>query len=115
MNYAEYPLMDRGFHVEALGGPGDIEGLTNMVVDGDDQRFWHLGIEGYPQGALCCLDAPGQVKTKTLAIFEDGAELPEGGTEIAAADVVALLVSEYGWPEGTQLVDGVPVAPRPER
>lgn len=116
MKFAEYPLTDHGFYVEALGGPGEIWGLDNMRTtdeDGfeDDQRFRHLGVSGAPEGALRCIDAPRLTKTKTLAIFEDGAELPQGGTEIAAADVVALLEAEYGWPEGSRLVDGMPTGP----
>ena len=115
MRYGEYPLIDQGFHVNALGGPGEIYGLDNRVVDDDgyedDQRFWHIPVEGYPEGALCCYEVPGQVKTKTLAIFEYGVQLPEGGTEIAAADVVALLEAEYGWPAGSRLVDGMPMGP----
>jgi len=115
MQYAEYALTDKGYLVETLGGPGEIFGLDNRVVDEDgfedDQRFLHLGVEGYPAGALVCYDAPGSVKTKTLAIFEDGVTLPEGGTDIPAADVVALLVAEYGWPEGATLVGGLLVTP----
>lgn len=116
MKYAKYSLTDLGFYVVAISGPGEIFGLDNRLVDDDgfedDQRFRHLGTVGYPGGALCCLDALGQGKTmKTLAVFADGAELPEGGTEILAADVVDLLVAEYGWPEGTTLMDGLPVAP----
>lgn len=111
MQFAEYPLIDHGFYVEALGGPGEIWGLDNMLTDDDDQRFRHLGVSGAPEGALRCIDAPGLTKTKTLAIFEDGAPLPAGGTEIPAADVVALLEAEYGWPTGSRLVDGMPMGP----
>jgi hypothetical protein len=115
MRYIEYKLTDRGYHVAALDGPGEIFGLDNRIVDDDgfedDQRFWHLGIDGYPQGALCCLDAPGQMKTKTLAIFADGVTPPTGGTEILVANLVVLLVAEYGWPEGSRLVDGMPTGP----
>jgi hypothetical protein len=115
LHYVEYQLTDHGFHVAALDGPGEIYGLDNRVVDDDgyedDQRFWHIPVEGYPDGALCCLDAPGLKKTKTLAIFEDGTELPQGGTEIPAAEVVALLEADYGWPAGSRLVGGMPMGP----
>lgn len=112
MQCAEYQLVDRGYYLEALGGPADeIWGLDNMVADGDDQRFHHLGVSGYPEGAIVYYDAPGEKKTKTLAIFEDGAVLPEGGTEILAGEVVARLVAEYGWPTGSRLVDGMPTGP----
>lgn len=109
--FAEYPLTDHGFYVVALDGPGEIWGLDNTVQDDDDQRFRHLGVSGAPEGALLCIDAPGLTKTKTLAIFEDGAPMPDGGTEIPAANVVDLLVSEYGWPAGSRLVDGMPMGP----
>lgn len=109
MRYYEHPLTDLGYHVAALAGPGEIWGLDNMVVDGDDQRFWHLGYSGYPAGAVCYIDTPD--KYKALAVTPDGASLPESSTEIPAADVVDLLVAEYGWPEGTRLVDGMPTWP----
>ena len=107
----ECPLVDNGYFVEALDGPGEIWGLDNTVQDDDDQRFRHLGVSGAPEGALRCIDAPGLTKTKTLAIFEDGVQLPEGGTEIPASVVVDLLVDEYGWPAGSRLVDGMPMGP----
>lgn len=115
MQYAEYILTDHGFYVHAQVGPGEIWGLDNRVEDGDDQRFEHLGVDGHPEGALMVIDVPGLVKTKTLALYPDGATLPEGGTEILAADVLPLLLAEYGWPEGTTLVDGIPYEPDPRR
>lgn len=118
MIYVECPLVDNGFYVYAIEGPGEIWGLDNINDEYGDRRFAALPPTGYPEGAVMCLDAPldkqGR-KTKTLAILPDGAALPEGGTEILAVDVVAMLVSEYGWPEGTTLVEGLPVAPRLER
>lgn len=115
MRYVEYLLVDRGFFVTALGGVGEVWGLDNRVTDEegfeDDQTFRHLGVDGYPDGRLFSVDRPGQAKTKCLAFFADDAEPPQGGTEILAADVVALLVAEYGWPVGTTMVDGMPVAP----
>jgi hypothetical protein len=104
MEYAEYALIDRGY-VDEKGNPlASIEGRDNQT-----EPFRHLGLAGYPAGRIMCFDAPGQ--HKTLAVFADGVSLPEGGTEIQATGVVVLLVADYGWPEGTQLVDGVPVAP----
>jgi hypothetical protein len=111
MQYAEYILTEQGYYVVALDGPGEIWGLDNMLTEEDDQRFYPLPVQGYPSGALLCIDAPGPKRTKTLAVFADGVTLPAGGTEIPAADVVELLVADYGWPEGTSLVDGVPVGP----
>ena len=106
MRYAEYALTDLGYRLVETGLPlPEIWGLDNI----DDQRFEHVGVAGYPPSALMCLDRPD--RSTTLAIF-DGAALPEGVTEILAVDVVALLVAEYGWPEGTTLVDGLPVRPR---
>jgi hypothetical protein len=106
MQYAEYTLTDLG-HADAEGNHLDsIEGRDNQT-----QPFHHLGYAGYPDGRLMAMDAPGPSKTKTLGVFADGVTLPAGGTEILAADVVDLLVADYGWPVGTQLVDGLPVAP----
>ncbi|MHC1700271.1 MAG: hypothetical protein AB9900_04715 [Humidesulfovibrio sp.] len=110
MNYAECDLIDRGFRLVEGDMPlPEIWGLDNT----GDQAFYHAGIVGYPDNALMCIDRVD--RTKTLAILPDGAALPEGGTEILAADVVDLLLTEYGWPEGTTLVDGLPVAPERAR
>jgi len=107
MKYAEYTLTDLGFYVVALGGPGEIWGLDNMMVDDDDQRFRHLGYTGYPEGQVMLCERPD--KTKCFAAFASTA--PTGGTAILAANVVSLLVSDYGWPVGTTLVDGLPMLP----
>ncbi len=115
MRYIECALTDLGYHVFAIDGPGEIWGLDNIADEFGDRRFEALPATGYPANALMCIDAPGDIKTKTMAILPDGAEPPEGGTEIAAADVVDLLLAEYGWPEGTTLVAGVPVAPERAR
>ncbi|PKN07947.1 MAG: hypothetical protein CVU73_11155 [Deltaproteobacteria bacterium HGW-Deltaproteobacteria-8] len=113
MKYAEYSLTDLGYHLAALDGPGEIFGLDNRVVDEDgfedDQRFWHLGVTGHPEGAALILERPD--KSRCLAVFADGVTLPPGGTEILAAEVVDLLEAEYGWPQGTRLVDGLPTGP----
>lgn len=111
MQYIEYPLTDLGYYVDALGGPGDITGLSNQ----GSETFHHLGVVGAPIGAVMYIDTLG-AKTKTLAIFEDGASIPGGGTAVLSKDVADLLVSDYGWPAGTSLgVGGLPVQPpRPE-
>lgn len=109
MKYAQYTLADLGYHVAALGGPGEIWGLDNMVVDDDDQRFWHLGVSGYPDGAQALFEHPG--KSRCLAVFEDGVTPPEGGMPVPAEDVPELLMADYGWPAGTLLVEGMPTWP----
>lgn len=113
MRYIEYALTDLGYHVAALDGPGEIWGLDNRVEDGDDQRFWHLGIVPVLTAAVVCYEKPGTAKTKALAVFADGVTPPEGGTEILADDVVALLESDYDWPAGSRLVSGIPMGPEP--
>ncbi len=108
MQYIECVLTDLGF-VDGEGlALASIEGLDNLT-----EPFRHLGYAGYPDGALMCIDRAD--RAATLAILPDGAELPEGGTEIQAADVVDLLLADYGWPVGTTLVAGVPVAPERAR
>ncbi len=103
MRYVECGLADLGF-VDSAGSPIiDISGRDNVT-----EPFRHLGY-GYPDNALMCIDRAD--RAATLAILPDGASLPSGGTEVDAADVVGLLLAEYGWPEGTALVDGLPVAP----
>lgn len=109
--YYVSPLVDLGYHVDALDGPGEIWGLDNQATDEDDQRFHHLGYDGYPDGAQALYDRPDH--GAVLAVLPDGTGLPVGGTEIAATDVVDLLVAEYSWPQGTSLgADGLPVRPR---
>ena len=94
MNYAEYPLTDRGYEAPnaSLNPVADIWGLDNVK----DEIFVHKGITGYPANAVTCFDAPGG--SKTLAVF-DG-PIADGGTEIGEGDLVALLVADYGWPAG---------------
>lgn len=113
MNYVAYQLTDLGYATMDGTPLPDIWGLDNRVEDDIDLRFQHLGYDGYPEGARCCIDAPD--KTRTLAVIADEVTPPDGGTEVAAADVPALLMAEFGWPEGTTLDgDGMPVAPEPE-
>ncbi len=109
MKYAQYTLTDLGYHVAALGGPGEIWGLDNMVVDDEDQRFWHLGVSGYPGGARALFERPD--KSRCLAVFADGVTLPQGGTPVPTEDVPGLLMVDYGWPAGTLLVEGMPTQP----
>jgi hypothetical protein len=107
MQYAICTLNDLGF-VDGNGKPlASIDGRDNRT-----EPFRHLGVAGYPESAVLCIDQPGEAKTTTLAILPDGAGLPENGKEIAAADVRALLVASYGFPAGTTLgLDGLPAMP----
>ncbi|MHC1701813.1 MAG: hypothetical protein AB9900_12730 [Humidesulfovibrio sp.] len=108
MQYVECALTDLGF-VDGEGlALSSIEGLDNTT-----HPFRHLGFTGYPDGALMCIDRAD--RAATLAILPDGAEMPEDGTELLAAEVVDLLLADYGWPEGTTLVDGLPVGPERAR
>jgi hypothetical protein len=111
MQYRDYILTDLGFFDPETGEHrNSIEGLDNQTPG---QLFRHAGIEGQPSNALRIIDIPGESpKTKCLGLIADDATPDAGGTEIAAADVPALLVAEYGWPEGTALgEDGMPVWP----
>ncbi|MBU1040285.1 MAG: hypothetical protein KKF77_04205 [Proteobacteria bacterium] len=106
MQYTEFDLTDLGY-VDGEGKPlASIAGRDNQT-----DPFRHLGYEGYPAAAVRCIDVPGDIKTKTLAILPDGEPLPEDGTVVLVDDVVDLLVAEYGWPEGTTLAEGIPVEP----
>jgi hypothetical protein len=105
MRYAEYFLIDLGY-VDGNGEPlASIEGRDNAV-----EPFRHLGYVGYPDGRIAAYDRAD--KSACLAVFAAGAATSAGGTEIAAADVAALLIASYGWPMGTTLgEDGLPAAP----
>jgi len=105
MQYAEFALTDLGY-VDGEGAPlASIEGRDNAV-----EPFCHRGYVGYPDGRIAAYDRAD--KSACLAVFAAGETLPAGGTEIAPADVVTLLESDYGWPQGTTLgQDGLPAAP----
>lgn len=113
MLFFKYPLTNRGY--ETLDGwlLPDIFGLDNLPPqDGDDidLRFVHRGWAGYPDGAVLTFDSANH--TETLAVFEDGSTVPDGGAEVATADVCALFMAEYGWRSGTVMgEDGMPVEP----
>ncbi len=103
MKYAQYTLTDLGYRAPVAGIDPlpEIWGLSNR----DEERFEHKGFAGYPATHVWMTEHGGRV----LAAFEG--EPDAGGTEIAAADVVALLEAEYGWPQGSRLVDGIPTGP----
>jgi hypothetical protein len=105
MKYSEFDLTDLGY-VDGEGAPlASIAGRDNAV-----EPFRHRGYVGYPDGRIAAYDRAD--KRACLAVFAAGAEPPAGGTEIAAADVPALLIASYGWPAGTTLgQDGLPAAP----
>lgn len=88
--------------------PVEIWGLDNR----DDQRFQHLGyawpdLSGVTVHRTC--ERGGPVEDKTILVAYEGALAI--GVDVPVADVVPLLIADYGWPEGTTLVDGLPVAP----
>lgn len=113
MRYVAFPITDLGYATPDGTPLPNIWGLDNLDQDGIDLRFIHLGYVGYPTGARCCIDAPD--KSKTLAVFEDGADIPASGSEVAASDLPAWLMTELGWPVGTTMgSDGLPLAPAPE-
>lgn len=113
MLFYEFQLTDLGH--ETLDGwlLPDIFGLDNLPPqDGDDidLRFRHRGWTGYPDADVPCFDSADHAKT--LTIFEDGATVPDGGTEVDETNVCALLVDEYGWRAGTVMgKGGMPVEP----
>lgn len=123
MNYGEYIITDNRFGLVSgdVSPLGEIWGLSNMKgVDPDtgedyDERFIHLGYTGYPDGAAWIVerrDESGQ-PVQVLAAFDGTA--PAGGTAVAEEDVPALLVSDYGWPEGVVLQGAaLPVVPEAE-
>ena len=122
VNYAEFDVSNRGFGLVSgeVVPLVEIWGLTNTIkIDPDtgevsDERFTHLGHVGYPEGAAWLVeqrDASGPVKC--LAAFDGPA--PAGGTAVAEEDVVALLISDYGWPEGVTLQGtALPMVPEAE-
>lgn len=122
IEYAEYNVFDNGFGLVSgeVSPLGEIWGLSNrLITDPDtgeqyDERFTHLGYTGYPEGAAWLVEQrDGTGPVKCLAAFEGAA--PAGGTAVAEEDVVALLISDYGWPEGVTLRGAaLPVAPEAE-
>jgi hypothetical protein len=107
MQWVEYPLTDMGYADADTGEPLEtIDGLDNRSAG---QRFVHRGYT-YPAGATACLDSTD--RASVLAVYLDDATPPEGGDAVAPEDVPALLVTDYGWPEGTSLgAGGLPVVP----
>jgi len=103
MKYAQYTLTDLGYRAPVAGIDPlpEIWGLSNK----DEERFEHKGFAGYPTTHVWMAEHGGRV----LAAFE--AEPDAGGTPVPAEDVPALLMADYGWPEGSRLVDGIPTWP----
>ena len=107
MNAYELQLTNHGY-VDANGDLWpEITGLDNLVVDGEDYRFYPLPITGYPDVPHAAwAERPG---VSVLVWCETA---PTGGVPKTPQEALALLVGPYGWPEGTTLVDGLPVVPR---
>jgi len=110
MQYAEFTITDSGYSLVSgdVNPLGEIWGLSNtMGTDPDtgeeyDERFAHNGYEGYPDGAAWLVEQRNDIgPVKVLAAFDGDA--PDGGTTVAEEDVAALLISDYGWPEGVTL------------
>ncbi|MGE4292484.1 MAG: hypothetical protein AB7E32_09770 [Desulfovibrio sp.] len=86
-----------------------------LLDNGPGEEFTHLGYD-YPDlsGATVRLAVEaddGPTTDKRLLVAYEGAELTEGEA-VSAGNVPALLIADYGWPDGTTLgADGLPAAP----
>lgn len=104
MSCFEYLLTDMEYFAPDAGIDPlpEIWGLSNV----GDEKFEHKGITGYPITHSWMIEKGGKV----LALFEGSPD--EGGTEIPEAEVVAKLIADYGFPQGTTMgADGLPVVP----
>jgi len=119
MIYAEYDIIDLGYALVSgdVAPLGEIWGLSNRVINDPetgevyDERFVHQGYEGYPAGAAWLTEQRNGADqpVRVLAAFDS--EPDAGGTPVPAEGVPALLMADYGWPDGTTLgEDGLPVA-----
>lgn len=102
MKYYRFALEDLGYMAPIAGIDPlpEIWGLSNK----DEETFVHKGISGYPNSGEILTEKPDAV----LVMFEDNAEVPEGGVLID--DLLHVLVIEFGWSDDTQLgEDGRPV------
>lgn len=107
MHFVEFMLTNRGYQTPEGTPLDNIEGMDNRTPG---QFFIHSGWTGYPDADVPCFDSADH--SKTLAVFEAGATVPDGGTEVDEADVCNLLMTEYGWRAGTVMgEDGMPVEP----
>lgn len=103
MEYREYSLIDRGYRVENVPAPIPSRSLTGLK-NKSGSRFSHQGY-AYPVGKYVIIsEVPGK------KVLVRGAGL-EGGRVVPEKDVPALLMADYGWPDGTTMKDGLPVRP----
>lgn len=114
MIYCEFVVQNMGYVSPSASAPTlnpvEIWGLDN----GPDEEFAHLGYD-YPAELSDVTvhwreERGGPTDDKHILIAYEGDALSIG-TDVAETDVVALLVADYGWPEDTTLVDGLPHNP----
>lgn len=104
MLFAEYAIADNGYVDKDGNALASIDGLSGM----GHQRFSHAGYSGGPAPSAVIAEAPD--KSKVLAAFSDTVE--PGGNDVAAVDVLTLLVADYGWPDTAVMgADGLPMVP----
>lgn len=108
MLYRQLTILNLGYADSATGEVlGSIDGLPG--------GFEHLGY-AYPDlssvTVLLAVEADdGPTTDKRLLVAYEGDELTEGN-EVLAADVLATLQADFGWPgDATLDQDGLPVRP----
>jgi hypothetical protein len=125
----EFEITDKGYALRDGNFPlQEIYGLENrIIIEGDfkdDQRFYHVGYEGFPDTANCTVHV---MAMQAERLRDENAELLPlkafyvvegdiaGGEDVLESDVLSKLINEYGWSENSSLdSSGVPVAPEPE-
>jgi len=100
MQAYEQQLTDHGYADADGNHLASIDGLDNMGAE----RFHHLGVTGYPD--VPCA-AWAEIPGVSVLVWSETA--PTGGVPKTQSAALALLKGTYGWPEGTTMVDGLPV------
>ncbi len=102
MDAYELQLASLGY-IDAEGNTlPNVDGLTNVGAE----RFRFLGYSGYPDVPCAAL---AEIPGVSVLVWCETA--PTGGVLKTPEQALALLKGPYGWPEGTTLVDGLPVRP----
>lgn len=111
MKYREVEIPNKGYTNPEVGHLAEIDGLDNRNQDGLDLRFEHLG---YDRSVLDGVDVRwavergGPSEDKLALIGYEGDTMVEG-VEVLEDDVIARLVSGYGWASEAYMTDGRPI------